>query len=561
MNVRKRSPRESELVLMPLGGVGEIGMNCYAYGIGPGDRKTWLLVDLGVKFGDEREPGIDVVLPDTSFIESNQRNLAGIVLTHGHEDHLGAVPWLWRRLGAPVYCTPFAAALLAGKLKEHGLEKDVPVRIMPAGSRFSVGPFDLEYVSVTHSIPKSTALLIKTPLGNVLHSGDWKIDKNPSIGDKIDEAQFREIGDAGVDVLVCNSTNALREGFSPSESEVSATISRLVESAKRRVAVTTFASHVGRIALAVQAARRAEREVVVVGRAMRNTIEAARACGYLKEAGTFLEEEAFGYLPPHRAMLLCTGSQGEPRAAMARIAEDQHPQVTLEEGDLVIFSSKTIPGNEKAVSAVHNNLAQLGVDIITSDDALVHTSGHPRKEELRAMYQWLRPRALVPVHGEQRHLREQAKLAKASGIEQVVLCDNGHIVRLAPGPVSIIDEAHAGRLHVDGNIIVSSEDGPARQRRKLSYVGMVAVSLALDGKFQLVGEPHIVADGIPGSDAEGEDMLAILLDAAGNGLNSVPRARRKDDESVIEAVKNAVRRAADNAWGKKPVCKVMVHRL
>lgn len=558
--MNRRRPVENELVLLPLGGVGEIGMNCYVYGEGPADRRKWLMVDLGVKFGEEAEPGIDVVLPDTSFIESDRRNLCGIVLTHGHEDHLGAVPWLWPRLRVPVYCTAFAAALLEGKLREHGLSEEVPVKVIKPGQPFSVGPFEIELVGVTHSIPESTSLLIKTASGCVLHSGDWKIDRSPSIAFALDEARLRRAGESGIDALVCDSTNALREGFSPSEAEVAANLDRIVDAAKGRVAITTFASHVGRIASAVRAARRTHREVVVVGRAMRNTIEAARACGYLKDAGQFLEEEAFGYLPPRNAMLLCTGSQGEPRAAIARIAEDQHPHVTLEEGDLVVFSSKTIPGNEKAVSAVLNNLSQLGVDIITSDDAMVHTSGHPRKEELRCFYEWLRPRALVPVHGEPRHLREQAKLAKAAGIGEVAICENGHIVRLAPGPSGVIDEAPSGRLHVDGKLIVDAVGGPARQRRKLSFVGLVTISLALDDKNQLAGDVLVSTEGLP--DLAGDEaMVALLEEAAETAFDSVPRARRRDDEQVAESIRTAVRRAADQAWGKRPICKVLVHRV
>ncbi|MGE3876731.1 MAG: ribonuclease J, partial [Parvibaculaceae bacterium] len=397
MNAKKKFDHGNDLVLVALGGVGEIGMNCYCYGIGPAETRDWLMVDLGVKFGEESEPGIDIVLPELGYVIGERKRLAGLVLTHAHEDHLGAVAWLWPQLRCPVYCTPFAAAILANKLKEAGLENDVPVRVKPVGSRFSAGPFNLEYVSVTHSIPEPTAVLIETRQGRVVHTGDWKIDRTPVMGDRLDEQRLRAIGDEGVDALVCDSTNVLRQGFSVSEAEVSATLWRIVAEAKNRVAVTTFASHVERISSAVAAARRAGREVVLAGRAMRQTIEAAQATGYLRDAGTLLDEEAFGYLPPGKVMLLCTGSQGEPRAAIARIAEDNHPAIALDEGDLVVFSSKTIPGNEKAVSAVQNNLARLGVDVITSDEALVHTSGHPRQDELKLLYGWVKPRALIPM--------------------------------------------------------------------------------------------------------------------------------------------------------------------
>ncbi|TMJ41400.1 MAG: ribonuclease J, partial [Alphaproteobacteria bacterium] len=471
MNAKKKFDHSNDLVLLPLGGVGEIGMNCYCYGIGPVENREWLMVDLGVKFGDETEPGIDIVLPELGTIISERRRLSGLVLTHAHEDHLGAVAWLWPQLRCPVYCTPFAAAILAGKLKERGLDEDVPVRIKAVGSRFAVGSFNLEFVSVTHSIPEPTAVLIETKQGRVLHSGDWKIDRTPVMGDHFDERRFREIGELGVDALVCDSTNVLRQGFSVSEAEVSASLWRIVAEAKGRIAITTFASHVERISSAVAAARKAGREVVIAGRAMRQTIEAARTCGYLRDAGSFLDEEAFGYLPPDKIMLLCTGSQGEPRAAIARIAEDTHPSIALDEGDLVVFSSKTIPGNEKAVSAVHNNLASLGVDVITSDDALVHTSGHPRQDELKLLYGWLKPRAVIPMHGEPRHLLRHVEFAEAAGIGETLMAENGDLIRLAPGPAQIVDEMPAGRLHVDGKLIVPANEGPARFRRKLSFAG------------------------------------------------------------------------------------------
>ncbi len=555
MNAKKKFNHADDLVMLPLGGTGEIGMNCYCYGIGPADQRQWLMVDLGVKFGEETDPGIDVVLPDVSFIASDQRNLAGLVLTHAHEDHLGAVAWLWPQLKCPVYCTPFAAEILNLKLKEAGLDEDVKVHVHPQGARFAVGPFDVEFVAVTHSIPEPTAVFIRTRQGTVLHSGDWKIDKTPVLGRAMDEKRLREIGDEGVDVLVCDSTNVLREGHSPSEADVAATIMEIVKAAPARVAITTFASHVGRMTSAVRAARATGREVVIAGRAMRNTIEAARVCGYLRDAGEFLDEEEFGYLPPDKIMLLCTGSQGEPRAAIARISEDQHPHIALDSGDLVIFSSKTIPGNEKEVSLIHNNLAKLDIDIVTSDDALVHTSGHPRQGELKKLYEWLRPRAVIPMHGEPRHLRAQAKFAQSCGIAETLIPRDGHIARLCPGPVQNVDEAHAGRLHVDGKLIVPSEDGPAKHRRKLSFVGAVFVTVALTSKLELAADIQLLTDGLP---AGLEDNL---LDAADQAFDSLPKPRRKDDEKVAETIRTAIRRATDQVWGKKPVTKVMVIRV
>lgn len=555
MNAKKKFDHSNDLVLLPLGGVGEIGMNCYCYGIGPAETREWLMVDLGVKFGDETEPGIDIVLPDLGHIIAERHRLSGLVLTHAHEDHLGAIAWLWPQLKCPVYCSPFAAQILAGKLRERGLDDAVPVHVKPVGSRFSVGSFAVELVSVNHSIPEPSALLIETKQGRVLHSGDWKIDRTPMMGGLFDEKRFREIGDLGVDALVCDSTNVFRQGFSVSEAEVAATLDRIVSEAKNRIAITTFASHVERISSAVASARKAGREVVIAGRAMRQTIEAARNCGYLRDAGAFLDEDAFGYLPPDKIMLLCTGSQGEPRAAIARIAEDTHPAIALDDGDLVVFSSKTIPGNEKAVSAVHNNLARLGIDVITSDDALVHTSGHPRQDELKLLYSWLKPRALIPMHGEPRHLLRHMELAEEAGIAETLMAENGDLMRLSPGPVQIVDEAQAGRLHVDGKLIVPAVDGPAKFRRKLSHVGIVVASLAIDRKGMLVTDIEIIADGIPAG------LEERLRDAADEAFDKLPRPRRASDETVSETLRTAIRRAADAEWGKKPICRVLVHRL
>ena len=555
MNARRRTQLPSELVFLPLGGTGEIGMNCYVYGSGPADDRHWLMVDLGVKFGEESDPGIDVVLPDVSFITAEKSRLHGLVLTHAHEDHLGAVAWLWPQLQCPVYCTPFAAQILALKLKEAGLDDQVPVKVMPVGSKFKLGPFGLEMVSVTHSIPEPTALLIETEQGRVLHSGDWKIDRTPVLGQGMDEKRLREIGAKGVDVLVCDSTNVLREGHSPSEKDVAERITAIVKQATGRVAITTFASHLDRIATAIRAARATGREVVIAGRAMRNTIEAARLCGMLNDSGRLLDQEEFGYLPPDKVMLLCTGSQGEARAAIARIAEDEHPHISLDPGDLVIFSSKTIPGNEKEVSRVLNNLAELDIDMVTGDDDLVHSSGHPRQGELALLYDWVKPKALIPMHGEPRHLRAHKLFAESKGIRDVLIPRDGTITRLAPGPLADVDEAPCGRLHVDGKLIVPSEDGPAKQRRKLSYVGIIFVSVVIDGKAELAADIELISDGIPaGLDGE-------LLDAAKRAFGSTPKPRRKDVNQLAETIRTAVRRAADLTWGKKPIVKVTVAKV
>ncbi len=552
MSAKKQMTKE--LVMVPLGGVGEIGMNCYCYGLGTVRRRDWIMVDLGVKFGSEREPGVDVILPDVGFMAAQKSDLHGLVITHAHEDHIGAVAWLWPRLKCTVHCTAFAAELLKLKLKEHGLDDDVPVKVHDINQPFELGPFTLEFFAVTHSIPQSCALGISTDTGRVLHSGDWKIDRTPMMGAPFGETPLVAFGKRGVDALVCDSTNVLREGMSPSETDVAATLEGIVAEASGRVVITTFASHVERIRSAVSAARKHGREVVVAGRAMRNTIEAARTCGLLKDVGAFLDEEEFGYLPPEKVLLLCTGSQGEPRAAMARVADDSHPNIALEEDDLVVFSARTIPGNEKAVGAVINGLAKLGVDVLTSDDALVHTSGHPRQGELQLMYSWLKPRAVIPVHGEPRHLHFHSKFAKSHSIAEAPLVLDGDIVRLAPGPAEVIDQAPAGVVHVDGNLIVPVEDGPARQRRKISFNGLVIVGIHLDGKLALASAVQIQTEGVP------MVLVPEILKAAETGFRAISMPRRKEDDAISELIRTAVRRSVESVWGKKPVCKVVIVR-
>ena len=558
--VRNRGAN-ADLRFLPLGGAGEIGMNLYLYGSGSRSKRQWLIVDCGVKFGDLRDPGIDVILPDISFITENRKSVAGIVLTHGHEDHLGALAWLWSELRLPVYCTAFTAHLVRHKFTEAGLLDELDMQVVTPGTPFDVGRFNVELVGVTHSIPESHALILRTDEGTIVHSGDWKLDRTPSIPPEIDETRLRQVGEDGVDVLVCDSTNVLREGCSPSEQQVGDTLRDIIAAAPERVAVTTFASHIGRLLTVIRAAREAGREIVVAGRAMRTMIEAAREVGLMKDAGTFLEEDAFGYLPRAKVLLLCTGSQGEARAALARIAADSHPTITLDPGDLVVFSSKTIPGNEKAVIAVQNNLAASGVEIVTSDDALVHTSGHPRQGELKMLYDWVKPKALVPMHGEMMHLMAHKRFAEASGIGDAMVALNGDMLRLVPGPLKRIDQAPAGRIHVDGRLMVDADDGPARFRRRLAFAGIVLVSIVLNSKGNVVIDPQIVTDGLPDNDEAGDSLDDILIDVVDEALDAMPRARRRTDEPVIDTVRIAVRRKAQDVWGKKPVCHVIIHRI
>ncbi len=434
---RKRSEAGGEpaLVTVALGGIGEIGMNCYAYGIGPPDDRKWLLVDIGITFPEgEDDPGVDVILPDVRFMVENRANLAGIVLTHAHEDHIGALIELWPRLRVPVFATPFTAALLRAKMVEYPGEAKVTLVETPIDSRFQVGPFDCEFISVAHSIPESQALVLRTPLGTVFHSGDWKFDDAPYVGLPTDRERLKALGDEGVDCMICDSTNALRDGRSPSETEVANSLGAVIARAKGRVAMTIFSSNVARILAAGVAAKATGRKLVVAGRAMHRMIEVAIDTGYLPKNFAYHDQEHFSYLAPDETLVLCTGSQGEGRAALARISENQHPHVKLGKGDTIIFSSRTIPGNERLVGQIQNRLVELGCDLVVDGGTdLVHVTGHPRRDELREMYSLIRPKAVIPMHGEARHLRANAELARQGGAVDVKIVRNGDIVRLAPG--------------------------------------------------------------------------------------------------------------------------------
>ena len=558
---RRAGGPPDELVFMALGGIGEIGMNCYLYGLGPEDARQWLMVDLGITFPEgENDPGVDVILPDVRFIAEERGALAGILLTHAHEDHYGAVAELWPQLRVPIYATPFTAALMKAKLNEYGGGLRPEIREVALNSRFNIGPFDVELVSVAHSIPEPNAVAIRTPLGTVLHTGDWKIDATPLVGAPTDEAKLKALGAEGVLAMVCDSTNALREGRSPSERDVTKTLETLIAGAKRRVAVTIFASNVSRIRAVADAARSAGRQLVVAGRAMHRMIQVSMATGYLPPDFKYHDQQHFSYLEPHKVVVLCTGSQGEPRAALARIAEDEHPAIELGDGDLVIFSSRTIPGNERVVGRIQNNLIDLGCELVTDGDALVHVTGHPRREEMKEMFAWVRPRIAIPMHGESRHLHEHAKLARAAGVKEVLNLRNGDIALLAPGKARIIDEAPVGRLFRDGRLLIESEGGPVRERRALSFAGIVIVAMAHGPKPDAYGAAEVVLDGVPGEDARGRPMLGIVHDAIDSTLRSLPPGRRKDGETVREAVRRAVRSAVEDAWGKRPIVKVMLTR-
>jgi ribonuclease J len=551
--------RPDELTFAPLGGVGEIGMNLSIYGLGNRHQRSWLAVDLGVSFGDEEHlPGIDLIMPDISFLEKERKNLMGLVLTHAHEDHFGAIIDLWPKLQCPIYATQFSAALFQAKLEAERNPPKIPVTVVPSGGRIDLGPFNVEFIPVAHSIPESHALAIHTELGTVLHTGDWKLDPTPILGPPTDEKRLRELGEAGVLALVGDSTNAVRDGRSPSEAEVATIIAGLVKSAKGRVAVTTFASNVARVKAVADAAKAADREVVVVGRAMERVVQVARECGYLDGTQSFRGMDLYGHFPADKVLALCTGSQGEPRAALARIANNDHPAVTLSKGDTVIFSSRTIPGNEKAVNSIINGLVAQGVEVITDRTHLVHVSGHPRRDELRDIISWVRPQILIPVHGEALHLSEHAKLARAAAVPKVITCRNGDLVKLGPGDPGIIDELPAGRLYKDGTILEDSKSRAVVERRKMGYAGCVFVAVAMTQKGELADDPEVDLIGIPEKNTAGEELDDIVFDVVVSTVEGLPRARRRDPDALAESVRRAVRAAVAEEWGKKPLCFVHV---
>jgi len=548
----------SDFVFVPFGGVGEIGMNLALYGYGPPKSRKWLMVDCGLGFPGPELPGVDVVFPDIAFVEKIAKDLVAICITHAHEDHIGALATLWPKLKCKVYASPFASGLLeVRRLSEPGAPK---INLLPAraGSVLDLDPFTVEYVAVAHSIPEAHALAIRTPLGVVLHTGDWKIDPEPGIGARIDEARLRALGDEGVDALICDSTNILREGDSFSESDVARTLRTLISEATGRVLITTFASNVQRLRAIAEAALECGRTVVVAGRAMDRVIQVARECGYLDGLPGFHAPELLPTLPREKVVVIATGSQGEPRAAMARAAQGEHPSIKLGPGDRVIFSSRTIPGNAREVHRVINNLCNLGVEVITDHDHLVHCSGHPRRGEVAQMYDWVRPKTAVPVHGEAHHLTQHASFAKTKGVEQVVPARNGTLVRLAPGAPGIIGDIPAGRLFKDGDVVLREDDGAVRERGKLSYAGVVSIALAVDKKGELVGDPDVVFTGVPKRGKFGEDMGEVIDEALFATFEGLPRARRRDADSISTAVERSVRGAIQSVWGKKPIVHVMV---
>ena len=539
-----------ELLFVALGGSGEIGMNVNLYGC----RGQWIMVDLGLTFADPTYPGVELILPDLEFIEGQQEHLAGIVLTHGHEDHIGALPYLAEELKAPLFATPFTAGLIAGKLEEEGLTGAVKLHIVERGGSIELGPFRVSFVALSHSIPEGNGLLIETPFGNIFHTGDWKIDETPVIGEGPDTDVLTEIGDRGVLALVCDSTNVFQDQPSGSEESVHAGLLAQVLQAKGRVLVTTFASNAARLQTIGRVAHEAGRRVCIAGRSLERILRVAQATGYLTGFPPAISFDEAMRLPRSEVLIIATGGQGEPRAALGRIAGGTH-ELKVTEGDTVIFSSRIIPGNEIAIGRIMNQLSDLGIRIVTEKQAHVHVSGHPGRPELIQMYKWVRPQIVVPVHGEARHLAEHARLALSHGVPEAIVQRNGDAIRLAPGEPKKVDEVRVGRLVLDGDVILPADGATVNERRKIGYGGLIAVSVPVGQNGELAGEPLIRPFGVP-VEEDRDDFIADATDAARRAYSG-----GGDEEKLRESVRLAVRRCATLWTGKKPVVEVMLLQI
>jgi len=536
-----------ELLFVALGGSGEIGMNVNLYGC----RGQWIMVDLGLNFAGPDYPGIELILPDLEFIEEQQARLAGIILTHGHEDHIGALPYLADELKAPLFATPCTAGLIAGKLEEEGLTGQVQLNIVERGGTVELGPFRVSFVALSHSIPEGNGLLIETPFGNLFHTGDWKIDETPVLGSAPDTDVLTEIGDRGVLALICDSTNVFQEKPSGSEESVHEGLLGQVMKAKGRVLVTTFASNAARLQTIGRVAHEAGRQVCIAGRSLERILRVAQATGYLQDFPPPISFDEAMRLPRADVLIIATGGQGEPRAALGRIAAATH-DLKLGEGDTVIFSSRIIPGNEVAIGRIMNQLSDLGVQIVTERQAHVHVSGHPGRPELVQMYEWVRPQIVVPVHGEARHLAEHARLALQHGVQHAVVQKNGDVIRLAPGEPAKVDEARVGRLVLDGDVILPADGSTVNERRRIGYGGLITVALPVSDDGELAGTPMIRPFGVP-VEEDRDDFIADATDAAKRAYTP-----GVDEERVRESVRLAVRRCATLWTGKKPLVEVML---
>lgn len=560
----KNNKNKDEFVFLPLGGSGEIGMNLNLFGFGPAHKRQWIIIDIGVTFGNAETPGIDIIMPDIAFLEEGNGELLGIVLTHAHEDHMGALARLWPRLKCPVYATPFTMFLVRDRLAEVGLLAEVELHEIEMKSRFNIGPFDLEMITLTHSIPEPNAVAIRTPAGLILHTGDWKIDADPQIGEPVDAAALKALGDEGILAMICDSTNVFTPGYAGSEAGVRTELTKLIsEYDGRGVAVASFASNVARLESVMMAARENNRSVCLVGRSMHRMVGAAKAVGLLDGVGALLEETEAMNMPQGNVLYLCTGSQGEPRAALSRIAAGDHRNIKFSKGDVVIFSSKIIPGNDIGIFALQNALADEGIEIVTEKDRDIHVSGHPCRGELAQMYEWARPKIAIPVHGERRHLIEHAKLARELGVEKAISPHNGEVILISEKGPQVIDIVPNGRLHQDGNVIVNALDDGLRLRRKMAYAGHIAISLVVNSKGKLLAGPDCHISGFPHgrNDVYLDAMIDDVGDEAESAFNGLSRNGKLDEDVIEDRIRARIKKMVKQHTGKRPVVVVSAHKV
>ena len=558
MSKHKRDPLrppDDAIWFLSLGGAGEIGMNLNLYGT----AGKWLMVDCGVTFGDDTTPGIDIIMPDIRFIADRRDDLVGMVVTHGHEDHIGAIPHLWTQLKCPIYATKFTAELIRNKIAQANIGGVRIIELPAKGGDFEVGPFKAELIHVTHSIPESNMLALKTPHGTVLHTGDWKFDSDPVIGELSNDARLKELGVEGVMAVVGDSTNALVPGRSGSERGVQNELVTLLRTVKHRAIVTCFASNIARLKSIAVAAKKSGRYVTLVGRSMWRNAEVAEECGYLPEFNEFLSENEAMLSPRDKIVMICTGCQGEPRSALPRIIAADHPEVELDAGDTVIFSSRDIPGNEKAISRLQNRLIARGLNVITADQAPVHVSGHPAQDELVELYQWTRPRLVLPVHGEARHQMEHARIARECQVPHTLVPSDGQIIRLGPGIHEVVAEAPHGKLGLDGKVLRRLNDETAKNRRKLGYAGAAVITLVMDQRGKVVQDPQVSLMGLGGEGDNGlaGDIAAVIHDA----IDAMPKSSRTDDAAVRHTIAQAGKRFLNETHGKKPLLEVHLVRV
>ena len=551
---------KEELIFCPLGGSGEIGMNMNLYAYGKEDDKKWIIVDMGVTFADDTIPGVDLIMPDPGFIIDKKDDLLGIVLTHAHEDHIGAVAHIWPELKCKLYATPFTAALLTEKFKEKKIDISSFLKIVPLNSQIKLGAFEIDFVTLTHSILEPNGLSIKTPLGTILHTGDWKIDPNPLIGNKIDEEKLKKIGSSGVSAMICDSTNIFSPGRAGSESDVRDSLLRIMEVKTKRILVTSFASNVARMESIFYCAKKTGRSICLVGRSMHRIYKAARKCGYLKGLIEPLEPRDAKKVSKNKILYLATGSQGEPMGAMNRIVNGSHPDVFLEEGDCVIFSSKIIPGNEKKLYNLQNQIVKNNIEIISEENAFVHVSGHPNRDDLKDMYTWVKPKSIIPVHGEHRHMQEHVSFAKEMQIPKTLLIENGDIIKLLPGDApQIIDKAPSGRVYLDGSINVETDSQSIRDRKNLSINGYLEITLLVSNNGK-IKKPIISFRGIP-ENQNNEPFIFDMEDEIFNICKTFSLENKNQQKNLIETIKQNCRRIVREKTGKKPFTNINIVRI